>query len=158
VLEAVQRDHRVRQRHHQLFGGLDLIRRLALGGSDAGEKLVVSLDLGGEALLGLVMPLRLLLGRLGAAFDLGKLSTAAGQSLFHDRFSPAAGGLLGFFGLVPQLLLGEGLAGDSHARGRLITGLMKKSRCVMIHIFSNKSTVIKLTVVMIGVNEEIYLE
>ena len=96
MLEAVQRDHRVRQRRHQLLGGLDLIRRLALGGADAGEKLLVSLDLGGEALLGLVVPLRLLLGRLGAALDLGELPAAAGERLFHDRFSPAAGGLLGF--------------------------------------------------------------
>ena len=50
-------------------------------------------DLGREALLGLVMPLRLLLSRLGAALDLGKVAAAAGERFFRERFRPAAGGL-----------------------------------------------------------------
>ena len=123
MLEAVQRDHRVRQRRHQPLRSLDLHRRLAFGGSDASEKLVVLFDLGSEALLGFMVTACLVHGCLGAALELGELAAAAGHCPFHDRFSPAAGGLLGFLGLVPQLLHGEGLAGDSHARGRLITGL-----------------------------------
>ena len=61
-------------------------------------------DLGGEALLGLVMPLRLLLGRLGAALDLGKVAAAAGERFFRERFRPAAGGL---FGLLAGLTDGS---------------------------------------------------
>ena len=57
-------------------------------------------DLGGEALLGLVMPLRLLLSRLGAALDLGKIAAAAGERFFRERFGPAAGGLFGLLGLA----------------------------------------------------------
>ena len=76
----------------------------------------------------------LVFGRFGAALDFGKIAAAAGERFFRERFRPAAGGLLGFLGLVPQLLHGGGLAGDSHARGRLITGLMKKSRCLRVHV------------------------
>jgi hypothetical protein len=103
VLETVQRDHGFRQRRHQLLSRFDLIRCLPFGRTDAGEKRHVPLDLGGEPLLGLVVPLRLLLGCFGALLDLCELSTAAGDRLF-----------------------GEGLAAvDNHACARLTTGPLK---------------------------------
>ena len=137
VLEAVQRDHRVRQRRHQRLGGLDLSRRLALGGSDAGEKLLVSLDLAGEALFRFMVTACLVLGRLGAALDLGELAAATGDRFFRERFCLGTRRLFGFRGLVLRLLdLGDGdlLTGGGHARWRLTACLGKKSRCVRVHV------------------------
>ena len=102
MLEAVQRDHRVGERCHQRVGGFDLIRSLPLRRAGAGKEGLVLSDLGGQALLRFEVPLRLLLGRLGAALDLGQLTAAAGDDFFRERLGLFAGGLFGLHAGLPD--------------------------------------------------------
>ena len=89
MLEAVKHDHRVGQRCHQLLGCFDLLRCLAFGRADPSKKRHVPFDLGGETLLGLVVPLRLLRGRLGALLDFEEFLAAADERLFGEGITSA---------------------------------------------------------------------
>src|SRR5512143_665635 len=96
------------------------IRSGASCGTEPAEGVPVMLDLGGEALHGLVMPLRLFFRRPGAPLDLGQVTTAAGECFVGER---VRFGRCGLFGVVAGLTDG-GL--ESRPR-RLRLGLRRLS-------------------------------